>query len=297
MALSLDDKLLGEKADCYCSSSEDEGRESGDESDSENKGRESVKQPTFIPEQKLSEYGGTCTNTGPKGVINDWREYKRLESEQRESQEQERKALLKKLSLTCRSHLDDEKEKQKDEEFMEQLEDFEDEFLKAYRQKRIEEMRRTLANVPKFGSLFSIDKKDFIDAIDKEKPEVKIIVHIYEDEVEACQAMNGCIACLAKEYPTVKFCKMKASDALSKKFSVDGVPALLVYKNGEVVGNFVRLSDEFGDDFYATDVESFLQEHGILPEHNIFAVRDKTTGEIRGPLPQDDGDDSDFDVD
>ena len=39
-----------------------------------------------------------------------------------------------------------------------------------------------------------------------------------------------------------------------------GVPALLVYKNGELIGNFLRLSREFGDDFYATDVESFLDE-------------------------------------
>ena len=296
MALSLDDKLLGEKTDYYCSSSEDEGNDSGD-SDNENQGRETVKEPTFIPEPKISEYTGTATNTGPKGVINDWREYKRLENERRESQEQERKALLNKLSMTCRSHLDDEKEKQKDEEFMQGLEDFEDEFLKAYRQKRIEEMRKALENVPKFGSLISLEKKDFIEAIDKEKPEVKIIVHLYEDKVEACQSMNGCISCLAKEYPTVKFCKIKASDAMmSKRFTVNGVPALLVYKNGELLGNFIRLSDEFGDDFYATDVESFLQEHGIIPEKDIFAVKDNITGEIRGPLPQDD-DDSDFDVD
>lgn len=296
MALSADDRLLGEKTDYYCSSSEDEGRDSGDESDPENKGRESTKEPSFIPEAKISEYSGTSANTGPKGVISDWREFKRLETENRETQEQERKALMTKLSMTCRSHLDDEREKQKDEEFMEQFEDFEDEFLKEYRQKRIEEMRKALENVPKFGSLISLGRKDFIDAIDKEKPGVKIVVHIYEDKVEACKAMNGCIACLAKEYPTVKFCKMKASDALSKKFSVDGVPALLVYKSGEIVGNFIRLTDEFGEDFYATDVESFLQEHGILPEQDTFAVKDQTTGEIRGPLPQDD-DDSDFDVD
>lgn len=31
--------------------------------------------------------------------------------------------------------------------------------------------------------------------------------------VEACEAMNGCLTCLAKEYPTVKFCRLKASDA------------------------------------------------------------------------------------
>ena len=37
--------------------------------------------------------------------------------------------------------------------------------------------------------------------------------------VAGCQAMNGCLTCLAYEYPTVKFCKIKASDAkMTHKF-------------------------------------------------------------------------------
>ena len=42
--------------------------------------------------------------------------------------------------------------------------------------------------------------------------------------------------------------------------AVTGVPALLIYKKGEMIGNFVRLSDELGSDFFANDVEGFLHE-------------------------------------
>lgn len=42
--------------------------------------------------------------------------------------------------------------------------------------------------------------------------------------------------------------------------STSGVPALLIYKGGELIGNFVRLSDELGEDFYVTDIEGFLHE-------------------------------------
>lgn len=99
MALSLDDKLLGEKVENYCSSSEDEGEEgSGDECERPAKD----KGPQFIPEKQMDSYNGRCTNTGPKGVINDWREFKRLETEQREEQELQRQEMLKKLQLTCR---------------------------------------------------------------------------------------------------------------------------------------------------------------------------------------------------
>ena len=47
--------------------------------------------------------------------------------------------------------LDDDKEKDKDDAFMSQLmnelEDMEDEFLREYRQKRIEEMRHAMENM------------------------------------------------------------------------------------------------------------------------------------------------------
>lgn len=51
---------------------------------------------------------------------------------------------------------------------------------------------------------------------------------------------------------------------LSKHFKKRGVPALLVYKNGQVIGNFVNVSDTLGTDFYASDVENFLLENGII---------------------------------
>lgn len=55
---------------------------------------------------------------------------------------------------------------------------------------------------------------------------------------------------------------------LSKHFKKEGVPALLVYKNGQVIGNFVRVTDSLGTDFYASDVESFLLEHGMIVDKN-----------------------------
>jgi len=40
--------------------------------------------------------------------------------------------------------------------------------------------------------------------------------------------------------------------------SEDGVPALLAYKGGQLVGNLIALSDTLGDDFHADDVASLL---------------------------------------
>lgn len=58
---------------------------------------------------------------GPKGVINDWRRFKQLETEQRQEQRREMERLIKKLSMTCRSHLDDEADQQKQKELQEKI--------------------------------------------------------------------------------------------------------------------------------------------------------------------------------
>lgn len=93
------------------------------------------------------------------------------------------------------------------------------------------------------------------------------MVHIYEDNVDACGTMNSCLNQLCKTYSNVKFCIILGSRAgMSMRFKTDGVPALLVYKAGQLIGNFIRLSDDLGNDFEPEDIQSFLVEHGMLED-------------------------------
>lgn len=267
---TLEDKILGEKLHYYCSSSEDEGNDSGDsdkESDSEKYEPPALENVTNLA-PTYSEWDGISSNTGPKGVLKDWQRYKQLEAEKREEQEKERIELIKKLSLTCRSSLDEEKEKllHTDPDLAELLSN---EFLLEYHKQRMQEM---LAKAEKlrFGKVIDLQTADhFLEAIDNEEKSVTIIVHIYEDNVPGCEAMNGSLISLAEDYPFVKFCKILGSAAgLSKHFKKEGVPALLVYKQGQVIGNFVHMTDYLGVDFYSSDVETFLIEHGMLTDKN-----------------------------
>jgi hypothetical protein len=94
-------------------------------------------------------------------VIEDYRRYRQLAAEQREEKKAELEALAKKFSITCQSSvsfisgfsienecmvhwvflpkLDEEKEKDGGKEFEF---DEEDEFVKMYHMKRLQEMRR-----------------------------------------------------------------------------------------------------------------------------------------------------------
>ncbi|CAJ0938604.1 unnamed protein product [Ranitomeya imitator] len=181
---TLDDKLLGEKCQYYYSSSEDE------DSEQERKIRQSAGGECDGGKE------GSAINTGPKGVINDWRRYKQLETEQSEEQKRELEQLVKRLSMTCKSHLDEEKEKQKQKELDEKLhgkmtmqeynqlnkEDDED-FLEQYRKQRIEEMKQQLCHSQVYQKVFDIRSgEEFLDTVDKEHKSTVVVILIYEDE-------------------------------------------------------------------------------------------------------------------
>ena len=76
---------------------------------------------------------------------------------------------------------------------------------------------------------------------------------------------------IAKCYDCVEFCRIEASAArLSRHFKISGIPALLVYRSGELVSSFVRLSDTLREDFYASDLESFLIKNGVLSNAKLI---------------------------
>lgn len=208
---------------------------------------------------------GTSTNTGPKGVIKDWQRFKQLETEKRKEDEREKIALMKKYTLTVQSALDEEREKAalEDPELADLLND---DFLLHYQKQRLQEMLQQNEHNLKFGQLIYLNSgQDFLDAVDKENKAVTVIIHLYEEQIESCLIMNKCLVTLSNLYDNVKFCSIISSRAgLSKEFKSKGLPALLVYKSGQLVGNFISLSKELGDEFSTEDVQEFLVEHGML---------------------------------
>lgn len=180
---TLEDRILGEKLQYYCSSSEDEDESGAKGEESKDATRTGAIVPSAAPPPEVRQWEGCSVNTGPKGVLRDWQRFKQLESEKREQQEQERLQLIKKLSLTCKSDLDAEKQdrhKQAEKETDDVQEEIEDNFLKEYMRKRMEEMVSQINARPKFGQLITLpDGQAFLDAVDKEKSGLTVIVHVF----------------------------------------------------------------------------------------------------------------------
>ncbi|KAM5294572.1 phosducin [Glossophaga mutica] len=229
--------------------------------------------------QSLEEdFEGQATHTGPKGVINDWRKFK-LESEDSDSVPPSKKEILRQMSSPQSRDDKDSKErfgrKMSIQEYELIHQGKEDEnCLRKYRRQCMQDMHQKLSFGPRYGFVYELQTgEQFLETVEKEQKSTTIVVHIYEDGAKGCDALNGSLTWLAAEYPMVKFCKMKASNTgAGDRFSADVLPTLLVYKGGELISNFISVAEQFAEDFFAGDVESFLNEYGLLPEREMHAL-------------------------
>nr|XP_055058377.1 phosducin a [Misgurnus anguillicaudatus] len=220
-----------------------------------------------------------ATQTGPKGVIHDWRKFK-LESEDHDSIPPNKRELLRQMSNPKSSYVDDTQEminrKMSVQEY-ELIQEEDESCLRKYRKQCMQEMHERLSFAPKFDGVFELENGEaFLEAIEKEHRLTLVVVHIYDDGIKGCDALNNCLTCLAAEYSSVKFCRIRAfATGAGERFSDDVLPALLVYKAGELLGNFLSITKHMNEEFFATDVENFLNAYGLLPEREFAACPDE----------------------
>ena len=87
---TLDDKLLGEKVHNYCSSDEENDEEDKGDGGDGGDGSEAACAPPVAPPQ------GRQYNTGPKGVLSDYKHFKEMEAQKRREKMEQEKKLAKK---------------------------------------------------------------------------------------------------------------------------------------------------------------------------------------------------------
>ena len=123
----------------------------------------------------------------------------------------------------------------------------------------------------RFGSVIVLKDCDhFLAAVDGEDKSVCVIILLHEPNSPGCLSAIKAIESLSKSYAHVKFCSVRPSlISMSVNFKISGVPALLAYKSGQLIGNFVRMTGELGDEFETCDLECYLIEHGILNDRNL----------------------------
>lgn len=253
---TLEDKLTGEKLQYYCSSSDEE----------------ETNAVVSEAEPKNKNAARTSSNCGPKGVVQDWQLYKQLEEQNRRENEKQGIELAKQFSLTASSIKEDEERKFNEELDSELSELMTEDFLSRFQKQRIAEMMEISGHTKKFGKVISLNSSDeFINAVDKEDPSITVVIHIFDSKYSACKKVNEFLDPIAADYSTIKFCKINSGVAgMSRNFNANGLPALLVYKGKELIGNHVRLTDELSDDFFQSDLENFLIENSVMIDKSLY---------------------------
>ncbi|XP_026878267.2 phosducin b [Electrophorus electricus] len=212
---------------------------------------------------------GTVTNTGPKGVINDWWRFK-MESVDQGSLPPSKRELLKQMSSAHKPRDDSLRtlECEMSAPECERLTEDDDRSLSQYRERRMREMRERLSLGPRFGSVQELSSSQaFLSTLEREHRLTLLVVLVYRECVEGCRALSACLDCLAADYPTVHFCRIDAATSgAAERFPDDVLPAVLVYKAGEMLVSLLAVTQHFGEEFLAADVEAFLGGYGLLPE-------------------------------
>ncbi|KAK5968789.1 hypothetical protein GCK32_002735 [Trichostrongylus colubriformis] len=234
---SLESKILDGKSAGYCSSSDDE------------EGGWSVAKDDDQHQANVMRKMGPSTNTGAKGVLNEYAAYKEQATRVREAKDREVLRQARKGMLQG-SYLEREEAQKSDRD--------EEESLESIRERRLLEMRKAAAG----RMLEIVSKEQFTKAIDT--CESLLCVLIYEPEDEMCDKMTHVCKVLAADYPRVRFMRARSTLLeMSKAFTEQALPTLQVYYNGNLVGNFIKVHSLLGGEIDVTSTRKFLRRQHI----------------------------------
>lgn len=125
---------------------------------------------------------------------------------------------------------------------------------------------KRLSEAPEFGTVHHLmSGEEFLKGIDKERPDVSIIVHIYEKHSRSCHRLNECLKELAASLKQVKFMTLDVGVTnLSLEFKANGTPTMQAYKGGQLTKSLVKIDENLDQDFEASDVREFLLDNGFF---------------------------------
>ena len=168
----------------------------------------------------------------------------------------------------------------KDLDELDELEDEEDEaFLELYRQKRMAE----LSNIQKkalHGSVYPLSKPDYQRDVTDASKDGPVFVNLTSSmgtNVES-RVLTELWRQAAKEYGEIKFCEIRASQAI-ENYPDRNCPTILVYKNGDIVKQVVTLATIGGVRTNMQRIDDMLVEVGAVPDSDIRIVKRRRAAE------------------
>lgn len=140
--------------------------------------------------------------------------------------------------------------------------DAEAEFLEEYRRRRIEEMKKA-AMKGRWGTVRDVSEAMYESEVTQVSEKTPVVVLMYKAGLQECEVLMRICSDLARKFSTVKFVRI-ISTAAVRHYPDHMLPTLLVYKDGDLAQQFVRLNAFAGAHTTADDVEWELAMLGVL---------------------------------
>ncbi|KAJ9155593.1 Thioredoxin-like protein [Pleurostoma richardsiae] len=168
----------------------------------------------------------------------------------------------------------------KDLDELDELEDEEDEdFLEQYRQKRMQELN-ALKKKSIHGSVYPLSKPDYSKEVTEASNNGPVFVHLTSSS--GTNVESRVLAQLwrqaAQEYGDIKFCEMRANQAI-ENYPEKNCPTILVYKNGDIVKQVVTLVTVGGVRMSMLDLDNILVEVGAVPANDMRVLKRRREAE------------------
>ncbi|KAJ3126158.1 Phosducin-like protein 2 [Physocladia obscura] len=209
----------------------------------------------IIQDQQLrQDLGVGGAMTGTKGVINDHKFHLKQERARKKIGETERMEKISKKALKSgwlqrqlvnekNASFESTEEADEDiDDMIRSIEDEEDSFVKNYKLTKLAEMSLIMSK-QKFGIFKEIDVEEFVSCVEDNDSDVAVIVHLYQPEIESCRLVNEYLQELAPQFKHIKMVKILSTKA-DATFDVVALPALLIYKGGNLEKSLLRITDD-----------------------------------------------------
>lgn len=168
----------------------------------------------------------------------------------------------------------------KDLDELDELEDDEDEaFLEEYRKKRIAELS-SIEKKAIHGSVYPLSKPEYqreVTDASKNGPVFVNLISSMGTNVES-RVLSELWRQAAQEYGDIKFCEIRASQAI-ENYPERNCPTVLVYKNGDIVKQLVTLATIGGVRTNMQKIDDLLVEVGAVPDSDIRVAKRRRAAE------------------
>lgn len=168
----------------------------------------------------------------------------------------------------------------KDLDELDELEDDEDdEFLEKYRQQRMAEITK-LQQKSLHGTVYPISKPEYQREVTDASQKGPVFVNLTASmgtNVES-RKLTELWRQAAREYGDIKFCEIRASQAI-ENYPDRNCPTILVYHKGDIVKQIVTLMTIGGVRVNMRNIDDLLVEVGAVPDSDMRVVKRRREAE------------------